>query len=263
MAASVRPPSVLDVRPAWFVEFDKAPSKVLAHHWPTSPTTATSDRRLVHGSACDIITGGSPRQDLEPRGQTRWHDRGHPPNLWVRCARQSMSSESDHRRRRTSAAPSQPQPIARLPCPGCGRWGRRACSATRRVLGTRPTSEPAAGISRAADVGAAHGRFRVFPLAVPADADPVPKVRREPTDRTSRTPVAGVGGSAADPAPRDGTGRRQPAWIVRRPDRLPLRCGTRRSSSPTPAECHRAGKTVDEGTPDRPLQGPRQRQRPR
>lgn len=29
--------SVLDATPAWFVEFDAAPSKILAHHWPGVP----------------------------------------------------------------------------------------------------------------------------------------------------------------------------------------------------------------------------------
>ena len=53
--------SVLDVRPAWFVEFDKAPSKVLAHHWPDVPNygdVTTVDWSTV--PPVDIITGGSP-----------------------------------------------------------------------------------------------------------------------------------------------------------------------------------------------------------
>lgn len=29
--------SVLDAEPAWFVEYDAAPSKILAHHWPGVP----------------------------------------------------------------------------------------------------------------------------------------------------------------------------------------------------------------------------------
>lgn len=62
--------SVLDVRPAWFVEFDKAPSKVLAHHWPDVPNygdVTTVDWSTVE--PVDIITGGFPCQDLSHAGK--------------------------------------------------------------------------------------------------------------------------------------------------------------------------------------------------
>ena len=62
--------SVLDVRPAWFVEFDKAPSKVLTHHWPDVPNhgdVTKIDWTTVE--PVDIITGGSPCQDLSHAGK--------------------------------------------------------------------------------------------------------------------------------------------------------------------------------------------------
>ena len=46
---------------AWFVEYDEAPSKILAHHWPDVPNYG--DVTKVDWSEIepvDIITGGSP-----------------------------------------------------------------------------------------------------------------------------------------------------------------------------------------------------------
>lgn len=51
--------------PAWFVEFDAGPSKVLAHHYPNVPNYG--DVTKVDWSQVepiDILTGGSPCQDL-------------------------------------------------------------------------------------------------------------------------------------------------------------------------------------------------------
>lgn len=53
--------AVTGARPAWFVEFDEAPSKILAHHWPDVPNYG--DVTKVDWSEIeqvDIITGGSP-----------------------------------------------------------------------------------------------------------------------------------------------------------------------------------------------------------
>jgi DNA (cytosine-5)-methyltransferase 1 len=50
---------------AWHVEYDTAPSKILAHHWPDVPNYG--DITTVDWSAVepiDILTGGSPCQDL-------------------------------------------------------------------------------------------------------------------------------------------------------------------------------------------------------
>jgi len=37
---------VFDAEPAWFCEYDPAPSKVLAHHWPHIPN---------HGDIYDVL----------------------------------------------------------------------------------------------------------------------------------------------------------------------------------------------------------------
>ena len=56
--------------PAWFVEFDKHPSAVLARHWPDVPNYG--DITAVDWAAVepvDILTGGFPCQDLSVAGK--------------------------------------------------------------------------------------------------------------------------------------------------------------------------------------------------
>lgn len=53
--------AVTGAHPAWFCEWDDAPSKILAHHWPDVPNYR--DVTTIDWSAVppvDIITGGSP-----------------------------------------------------------------------------------------------------------------------------------------------------------------------------------------------------------
>jgi len=199
--------SVLDVRPAWFVEFDKAPSKVLAHHWPDVPNygdVTTVDWSTV--PPVDIITGGSPCQDLSHAGKRAGMTEGTRSNLWVQ-----MREAINVIRPRLVAwenvrgAFSAPADSALEPCPGCVGDGNDGpvLRALGRVLGDL------ADIGydcrwyglRAADVGAAHGRFRVFLFAVPADSDDQGLQGLAGQARTASTgrhghPVAGVGGSA-------------------------------------------------------------------
>ena len=199
--------SVLDVRPAWFVEFDKAPSKVLAHHWPDVPNygdVTTVDWSTV--PPVDIITGGSPCQDLSHAGKRAGMTEGTRSNLWVQ-----MREAINVIRPRLVAwenvrgAFSAPADSALEPCPGCVGDGNDGpvLRALGRVLGDLADLGYDArwyGL-RAADVGAAHGRFRVFLFAVPADSDDQGLQGLTGQARTASTgrhghPVAGVGGSA-------------------------------------------------------------------
>ncbi len=199
--------SVLDVRPAWFVEFDKAPSKVLAHHWPDVPNygdVTTVDWSTV--PPVDIITGGSPCQDLSHAGKRAGMTEGTRSNLWV----QMREAINVIRPRlvvweNVRGAFSAPADSALEPCPGCVGDGDDGpvLRALGRVLGDLADLGYDArwyGL-RAADVGAAHGRFRVFLAAVPADADVsgleglADQARTASTGR-HRHPVASVGGSA-------------------------------------------------------------------
>jgi len=59
---------VTGARPAWFVENEPAPSKILAHHWPDVPNlgdVTQIDWAAMGGDAndshrVDILTGGYP-----------------------------------------------------------------------------------------------------------------------------------------------------------------------------------------------------------
>ena len=212
--------SVLDVRPAWFVEFDKAPSKVLAHHWPDVPNygdVTTVDWSTV--PPVDIITGGSPCQDLSHAGKRAGMTEGTRSNLWV----QMREAINVIRPRlvvweNVRGAFSAPADSALEPCPGCVGDGDDGpvLRALGRVLGDLADLGYDCrwyGL-RAADVGAAHGRFRVFLFATPADSDDQGLQGLAGQARTSSTgrhghPVAGVGRSALTllPTPRatDGT----------------------------------------------------------
>ena len=169
--------SVLDVHPAWFVEFDKAPSKVLANHWPDVPNhgdVTKIDWTTVE--PVDIITGGSPCQDLSHAGKRAGMTEGTRSNLWV----QMREAINVIRPRlvvweNVRGAFSAPADSALEPCPGCVGDGDDGpvLRALGRVLGDLADLGYDArwyGL-RAADVGAAHGRFRVFLFAAPADAD--------------------------------------------------------------------------------------------
>src|SRR5690606_37553734 len=55
---------------AWHCEFDAAPSKILAHHWPEVPNLGditTADWSQVE--PVDVITGGFPCQDVSHAGR--------------------------------------------------------------------------------------------------------------------------------------------------------------------------------------------------
>ena len=69
---------------AWHCEFEDAPSKILAHHWPdvlNHHDVTTIDWSEVE--PVDIITGGSPCQDLSSAGKRAGMTDGTRSNLWV------------------------------------------------------------------------------------------------------------------------------------------------------------------------------------
>lgn len=188
--------SVLDAEPVWFSEFDKGPSKILAHHFPDIPNHG--DITKIDWSqvgSIDILAGGSPCQDLSTAGKRQGMTEGTRSNLWV-AMREAIAQLNPRLvvwenvgGAFSAAANSEVEP-----CAGCvGDGSGTHLRAFGRVLGDLAAlGYDARWISlRAADVGAPHGRLRVFLIAEPAN-------QRHEWARSSRDGGAG---------PTDGSGR--------------------------------------------------------
>lgn len=75
---------VTGAEPAWFVEFDDAPSRILAYHYPNIPNLG--DITKIDWESVppvDIIAGGSPCQDVSTAGRRAGMTEGTRSNLWV------------------------------------------------------------------------------------------------------------------------------------------------------------------------------------
>lgn len=163
-----------DARPAWVAEFDAAPSRILAERFPDVPNFG--DVTAVDWAAVepvDIITGGSPCQDLSHAGKRAGMRAGTRSGLWA-----SMCDAIDIIRpslvvwENVRGALSAEADSAVEPCPICvGDGNGVTLRALGRVLGDLAELGYDAAWTgvRAADVGAPHGRFRVFVLAWPAE----------------------------------------------------------------------------------------------
>jgi len=173
---------------AWFSEYDAAPSKILAHHWPDvvnyGDMTKIDWAEIEH---VDIISGGTPCQDLSAAGRRAGMNEGTRSNLWVQM-REAIAIQRpryvvwENVRGAFSACASSEMGQ----CPGCVD-GRGAHKPFLRALGRVLGDLSDLGYDcqwrglRAADVGACHGRFRVFVLAANRD---------HPGRREQRRPVA-------------------------------------------------------------------------
>lgn len=157
-------------------DIDSGPCKILAHRHPGVPNlgdVSTVDWTTIHA---DIICGGSPCQDLSTAGRRAGMTDGTRSNLWV-MMREAISRIRPQRvvwenvrgaysARADSAMESDPRLLGDHPA------GQPALRALGRVLGDLADLGYDAqwcGL-RAADVGAPHGRFRVFLLATRRDA---------------------------------------------------------------------------------------------
>lgn len=184
-------------QPAWFCEFDEAPSKILAHHWPDVPNH--KDVTKIDWSQVepvDIITGGSPCQDLSHAGKHAGMTEGTRSNLWVNM-REAINhlrpklvvwenvlgalsapaeSESDN------ATPSSLEPGGLLAAPRNGHL-----RALGRVLGDLAEIgyDTEWTTLRASDIGAPHHQARIFLIAWPHVPNPS-CVRPQTEQLTSR-----------------------------------------------------------------------------
>ena len=163
---------VFGAETAWVSDVDPGANRILAHRYPDAPNLG--DITKVDWSAVEpvhIISGGSPCPDLSLAGRRAGMTEGTRSNLWVSMreaiavlkptyvvwenVRGAMSAKADSGLEH---------------CPGCmGDPGdeKRHLRALGRVLGDLADLGYDAqwhGL-RAADVGACHGRWRVFVLA--------------------------------------------------------------------------------------------------
>lgn len=157
---------------AWVSDVDKGACKILAHRYPDVPNLG--DITSIDWAAVepvDIITGGSPCQDLSHAGKRSGMTEGTRSNLWVAMreaiaqVKPSIVVWENVRGAYSATADSDLEH-----CPGCmGDPADRGLvlRALGRVLGDLSDlgyDTQWHGL-RAADVGAAHGRFRVFVVA--------------------------------------------------------------------------------------------------
>ena len=191
---------------AWVADPAPGPSKLLAHRYPNVPNLGditTVDWATV--PPVDIITGGSPCQDLSTAGRRAGMTDGTRSNLWVvmreaiahvrpklvvwENVRGALSAVA------ASAVESEPGLLG-------DRGGRPALRALGRVVGDLADLGYVGrwvGL-RVADLGGCHGRFRIFLVAWPADTPDADRIR---IDRTGHAWDGGPGSpdssSTADP----------------------------------------------------------------
>lgn len=160
--------SVLDAEVVWHVEFDDAPSKILAHHFPGVPNYG--DITQVDWSQVepvDILTGGFPCQDVSLAGARKGLGEGTRSGLWSEFAKAIEALQprlvviENVRGLLSASAHSDVEP-----CPWC--LGEESSESALRALGAVLGDLADLGFDaewtgvRASDVGAPHGRFRVF-----------------------------------------------------------------------------------------------------
>ena len=164
---------VLGAETAWFVENDPAASRALTHHWPDVPNYG--DVTTVDWSAVepvDVLSGGFPCQDVSCAGRRVGLRPDTRSGLWSQMAyaiaqlRPRLVVIENVRGLLSADAACDLEP-----CPWClgDNEGRplRALGAVLGDLAQLGYDTRWCGL-RASDVGAPHGRFRVFITAWPA-----------------------------------------------------------------------------------------------
>lgn len=198
--------AVFGTTPGWFCEFDAAPSRVLAHHHPDVPNYGDVTKVDFTAAPHTVVrAGGFPCQDVSLAGRRKGMKGGTRSGLWSEFARSIEEDrpewvviENVRGLLSADAAGDMEQ------CPWCmgDGSGERALRALGAVLGDLADLGFDAewrGL-HASDVGAPHGRFRVFILAWPSERtipwspsewvrpDVLPAI--QPAGALLRTPVA-------------------------------------------------------------------------
>lgn len=197
---------VLDVDLAWVSEVDKGANKILAHRFPGVPNHG--DITQIDWSQVepvDVLTGGSPCQDLSGAGKRAGMTEGTRSNLWV-----AMREAIAQLRPRlvvwenVRGAASAGADSALEFCPGCMGDGRPGVvlRALGRVLGDFSDLGYVGRVGglRVADVGGCHGRFRYFAFAADAQRGGLDGWAPISVGRAvGRAPIAGSGEDSGMP----------------------------------------------------------------
>ena len=158
---------------AWVSDIDPGACKILAHHYPDVPNLGDiTTIEWANIEPVDILTGGSPCQDLSHAGKRNGMTAGTRSNLWV-----SMRDAIEQLHpalvvwENVRGAYSADADSDLEPCPGCvGDGSTDVLRALGRVLGdlTELGYDTAWHGITAASIGAPHNRHRVFLIAWPA-----------------------------------------------------------------------------------------------
>lgn len=160
---------------AWHCEFDEAPSKILAYHYPDVPNYGDVTKiDFTKVEPVDILTGGFPCQDLSLAGKRAGLKKGTRSGLWSEFARAidelnpRLVVIENVRGILSASAHSDLEP-----CEWC--MGDEPNEPSLRALGAVLGSLSGLGENgydarwvglRAADAGAPHSRFRIFILGI-------------------------------------------------------------------------------------------------
>jgi len=165
---------VLDAEVVWHCEWDKAPSAILAKHFPEVRNFQdVSKVDFTQVEPVDILTGGFPCQDLSLAGKRAGLKEGTRSGLWHQFARaieelQPKLVVIENVRGLLSAKADNGMEYDIETLDG---WGAEPVfTAIQAVLGSLADLGYDAkwcGL-RAADAGAPHNRFRVFIIAYPS-----------------------------------------------------------------------------------------------
>jgi len=167
----------IELEHVWFCEFDAAPSKILAHHWPDVPNlgdvTKVDFAQVEH---VDVASGGFPCQDVSLAGRRRGLKDGTRSGLWsefrrlIETQRPRLVVIENVRGLLSADAAGDVEP-----CPWClgdadEQHALRALGAVLGDLAELGFDAEWTGLP-ASEVGAPHGRFRVFIIAWPRAAE--------------------------------------------------------------------------------------------
>lgn len=158
----------------WHCEWDDAPARILAHHFPGVPNyrdVSTVDWAQVE--PVDVLTGGFPCQDVSLAGRRAGMKEGTRSGLWSEFAkaidvlRPRLVVIENVRGLLSAAAGNDVEPCAWCLGDNSGEPALRALGAVLGELADLGYDAEWVGV-RASDTGAPHGRFRVFVVAYPS-----------------------------------------------------------------------------------------------